>query len=76
MAASPLSTVLTTLPPSRAWPARIVSFALAVTFLDIGPRFLAPDGSMPAELMPDGTHPSELGYAIWSRAITESGLLP
>jgi lysophospholipase L1-like esterase len=46
------------------------------TFLDIGARFLAPDGSLPSELMPDGTHPSEMGYAIWGRAIVETGLLP
>lgn len=46
------------------------------TFLDIGARFLAPDGSLPREMMPDGVHPSEAGYAIWSRALVESGLLP
>jgi lysophospholipase L1-like esterase len=46
------------------------------TFLDIGTRFLGPDGSMAAELMPDGTHPSESGYAIWGRALIETGLLP
>jgi beta-glucosidase len=46
------------------------------TFLDIGPRFLATDGSMSPELMPDGVHPSENGYAIWGGAIVETGLLP
>lgn len=46
------------------------------TFLDIGKRFLAQDGRLPAELMPDGTHPSEAGYAIWGRALAETGLLP
>ena len=46
------------------------------TFLDIGARFLAPDGSLASELMPDGTHPSEKGYALWGRAIVETGLLP
>jgi lysophospholipase L1-like esterase len=46
------------------------------TFLDIGARFLAADGSMSPELMPDGTHPSEKGYAIWGRALVETGLLP
>lgn len=45
-------------------------------FLDIGTRFLAPDGTLPSELMPDGTHPSEKGYAIWGRAISETGWLP
>lgn len=46
------------------------------TFLDIDSRFLAPDGSLPHDKMPDGTHPSEAGYAIWGRALTESGLIP
>ena len=31
---------------------------------------------MAPALMPDGTHPSEAGYAIWGKAIAESGLLP
>lgn len=46
------------------------------TFLDIGARFLAPDGSLPRKVMPDGVHPSEVGYAIWGSALVESGLLP
>jgi lysophospholipase L1-like esterase len=44
--------------------ARELAAQRSTTFLDIGPRFLANDGSMSAELMPDGTHPSEKGYAI------------
>lgn len=46
------------------------------TFLDIGARFLDAQGRMAPELMPDGTHPSEAGYALWGRALLESGLLP
>ncbi len=46
------------------------------TFLDIGDRFLDAQGKMAPELMPDGTHPSEAGYALWGRALVESGLLP
>lgn len=46
------------------------------TFLDIGARFLDAQGKMAPELMPDGTHPSDAGYAIWGRALVESGLLP
>jgi len=46
------------------------------TFLDIGARFLDAQGRMAPELMPDGTHPSEAGYALWGRAIVDSGLLP
>lgn len=42
----------------------------SVTYLDIGGRFLAPDGSLPESLMPDGTHPSEAGYRIWAAALT------
>jgi lysophospholipase L1-like esterase len=46
-------------------------------FLDIGNQFLAPDGTIPAELMSDFCHPSERGYAIWAKAlkpcITETG---
>jgi len=46
------------------------------TFLDIWPRYLDGDGRMAPALMPDGTHPSDAGYAIWGKAIAESGLLP
>jgi lysophospholipase L1-like esterase len=41
----------------------------SVTMLDIGSRFLQPDGSLPAAMMPDGVHPSEAGYAIWADAL-------
>ena len=40
-----------------------------VTYLDIGSKFLQPDGSLPAELFPDFLHPSEKGYQIWADAI-------
>jgi lysophospholipase L1-like esterase len=46
------------------------------TFLNIGYRFLDAAGNVPSALMPDGTHPSDKGYAIWGRALVESGLLP
>ena len=46
------------------------------TFLDIGERYLDEQGRMAPACMPDGTHPSEEGYAIWGRALVESGLLP
>lgn len=42
-----------------------------IHFLDLGARFLAPDGSIPRELMPDLVHPSEAGYAIWAAAIKQ-----
>ena len=40
-----------------------------VRWLDAGPGFLAPDGTIPAELMPDGLHPSDAGYEIWATAL-------
>ncbi len=42
-----------------------------VRFLDIGPKFLAPDGTLPGEIMPDFLHPGEKGYEIWAAAIKE-----
>lgn len=40
-----------------------------VHFLDIGKSFLAPDGSLPREIMPDLLHLSPKGYQIWADAI-------
>ncbi len=47
---------------AAAEPARLV-------YLDLGPKFLAADGSLPADVMPDKLHLSEKGYTIWSDAI-------
>jgi lysophospholipase L1-like esterase len=41
----------------------------AVRFVDIGPKFLWPDGTLSKDIMPDLLHPSEIGYAIWAAAI-------
>jgi lysophospholipase L1-like esterase len=41
-----------------------------VFFLDIGARFLQPDGSISKEIMPDFVHPSSAGHQIWADAIT------
>ncbi len=41
------------------------------TFLDIGEKFLEPDGTLPRELMPDRLHPSEKGYALWADALAQ-----
>ncbi len=46
----------------------------AVRWLDIGARFLQPDGGLPQALMPDSTHPSEDGYRIWGDALREIGV--
>ena len=43
-------------------------------FLDIGEKFLAPDGTLPTTMMDDGTHPTEAGYAIWAKALVEAGV--
>jgi len=40
-----------------------------VRFLDIGPKFLGPDGKVPADIMPDFLHPNEKGYQIWADAM-------
>jgi len=40
-----------------------------VRFMDIGDDFLAPDGSLPEDIMPDGLHPNERGYRIWADAV-------
>jgi len=42
-----------------------------VFFLDIGAKFLGPDGLIPADVMPDKLHPSLKGYEIWAAAIKE-----
>jgi lysophospholipase L1-like esterase len=41
----------------------------AVTFLDLGSRFLDADGRIPKTLMDDGVHPTQAGYQIWAEAI-------
>jgi lysophospholipase L1-like esterase len=40
-----------------------------VFFMDIGDKFLAPDGTLTQEIMPDALHPSAKGYEIWAEAI-------
>lgn len=41
-----------------------------VFFLDIGAKFLEPDGSLTKEIMPDFLHLSQKGYQIWADAIS------
>jgi lysophospholipase L1-like esterase len=41
----------------------------AVHFLDIGGRFLQPDGALSPAVMPDFVHPSLLGYQIYAGAV-------
>jgi len=40
-----------------------------VIFLDIGPKFLTPEGLITKDIMPDFLHPNEKGYRIWAEAI-------
>jgi len=40
-----------------------------VKYLDIGPKFLEADGTLPKTIMPDALHPNEKGYGIWAEAI-------
>jgi lysophospholipase L1-like esterase len=40
-----------------------------VTFLDIGAKFLEPDGTISPDVMYDYLHPTAKGYAIWSAAM-------
>ena len=40
-----------------------------VRYLDIDPRFLESDGTLPRSIMPDLLHPNERGYQIWAEAM-------
>ncbi|WP_035603138.1 sulfatase/phosphatase domain-containing protein [Haloferula sp. BvORR071] len=40
-----------------------------VQWLDMTGSFLAPDGTLPKELMPDFLHPQGPGYEIWAKAM-------
>jgi len=40
-----------------------------VHFMDIGDRFLEPDGSISTDIMADGLHPTAAGYEIWADAV-------
>ena len=40
-----------------------------VFYLDIGPEFLADDGTLSRDIMPDLLHLSDKGYTIWAESI-------
>ncbi len=40
-----------------------------VRYLDIGPKFLTPEGVLEPEIMPDFLHPSPHGYELWAQAM-------
>jgi len=53
--------------------AKLATFAddKKVFYMDIGDKFLAADGTLPADVMPDGLHPNAKGYQIWGDAIID-----
>ena len=40
-----------------------------VRYLDIDPKFIESDGTLPRSIMPDLLHPNEHGYRIWAEAM-------
>ena len=40
-----------------------------IRFLDLGEKFLAPDGTLSRDLFPDLLHPNARGYQIWANAM-------
>ena len=40
-----------------------------VIYMDLGDKFLEPDGTLSKDVMPDSLHPSAKGYEIWADAI-------
>ena len=42
-----------------------------VFYVDIGDKFLAADGTLPADIMPDKLHPNAAGYEIWAAAVKD-----
>jgi lysophospholipase L1-like esterase len=43
-----------------------------VFYRDIGPVFLAGDGSIPRDIMSDGLHPTSKGYELWATAVRDN----
>jgi len=42
-----------------------------VYYMDIGQKFLSPDGTISTEIMADGLHPTAKGYVIWGDAVKD-----
>jgi len=42
-----------------------------VFYMDIGQKFLSPDGTISTDIMADGLHPTAKGYVIWGDAIKD-----
>jgi lysophospholipase L1-like esterase len=54
--------------------AEVLPAKAGTVFLNIGAKFLEPDGALPKALMNDGTHPTEDGYRIWANALIDAGV--
>ena len=39
-----------------------------IFYMDLGPLFIQPDGSISKDIMPDYLHPNDAGYRIWANA--------
>jgi beta-glucosidase len=63
---SPLRTQIAT---TNAILSKLDDGGRSVAYLDIGEKFLQPDGVLPASIMPDFLHPNEKGYEIWANAM-------
>jgi beta-glucosidase len=40
-----------------------------VRYLDLGPKFIGPDGQISAAIMADGVHPTVAGFQVWADAM-------
>ncbi len=40
-----------------------------LSYLDLGSKFLTPDGTLPQEIFPDFLHPNAKGYQIWAETM-------
>ena len=58
---------------NQATDALVAQFAdgSKIQFLDIGSKFLEPDGTLSKDIMPDLLHPNAKGYEIWTAAIKD-----
>jgi lysophospholipase L1-like esterase len=72
--ANPKDPIRTSIAKTNALLAQEFQNDVNVRFLDIGARFLQPDGTLPALIMPDGTHPNEAGYRVWADALLQAGV--
>jgi lysophospholipase L1-like esterase len=52
--------------------ARLDDGGRTVKYLDIGDKFLEPDGTLAPEIMPDALHPNARGYQVWAAAMAHT----